>query len=124
MAKHDDFFSGDLSAQNVNLTETGWYSSFGKDFVILHNPVYRYQNHQPYKLDQVAMIYCEKGMAKGSVNLTPYRLEPGGMLIVLSGHIMESYEVSEDFEGTHIFMSERFLSRLDIGDSYKFYDAM
>ena len=76
MAKHDDFFSGDLSAQNVNLTETGWYSSFGKDFVILHNPVYRYQNHQPYKLDQVAMIYCEKGMAKGSVNLTPYRLEP------------------------------------------------
>ena len=124
MAKHDDFFSGDLSAQNVNLTETGWYSSFGKDFVILHNPVYRYQNHQPYKLDQVAMIYCEKGMAKGSVNLTPYRLEPGGMLIVLSGHIMESYEVSEDFEGTHIFMSERFLSRLDIGDSYKFYDAV
>ena len=124
MAKLDDFFSGDLSAQNVNLTETGWYSSFGKDFVILHNPVYRYQNHQPYKLDQVAMIYCEKGMAKGSVNLTPYCLKPGGMLIVLSGHIMESYEVSEDFAGTHIFMSERFLSRLDIGDSYKFYDAV
>jgi len=124
MAKHDDFFSGDLSAQNVNLADTEWYSSFGKDFVILHNPSYHYQNHQPYKLEQVAIIYCEKGYAEGSVNLTPYSLRPGGMLVVLSDHITESHHVSEDFEGTHVFMSERFLGRLDIGDSYKFYESV
>lgn len=121
---HDDFFSGDLSAQNLILAETEWYSFFGKEFVILHNPSYRYQNNQPYKLNQVTVIFCEKGDARGSVNLIPYSLKPGGMLIVLPGHIMESYEVSEDFEGTHIFMSELFLSRLDIGDGYKFYDEV
>jgi len=124
MAHHDDFFSGDLTAQNVNLSATEWYSSFGKDFVILQNPAYRYQNHQPYKLDQVAIIYCRKGSAQGTVNLTSYNLRPGGMLIVLSGHIMESHQVSEDFQGTHVFMSERFLSRLEIGDSYKFYETV
>jgi len=124
MANHDDFLGGDLSANNLNLAETGRYSSFGKDFVILQNPSYRYQNHHPYKLDQVAIVYCRKGSGRGSVNLNPYNLKPGGMLVILSDHIVESYEVSRDFAGTHVFMSERFLSRLDIGDSYKFYDSI
>lgn len=124
MSKENESFSGDLSAQNVNFEKTGWHSSYEKDFIILHNPAYRFQNHQPYRIDQMVMIYCKKGSAEGSVNLNTYIVKPGGMLIVLPGHIMESHNVSEDFEGTHVFMSERFLSRLDIGDSYKFYDSV
>jgi len=118
------FFTGDLSGENVDLGKTGLYSYYEKDFVILKNPSYHYMNHQPYKLDRVAIIYCKEGNAEGSVSLTPYNMKTGGMLVVLSNHIIESYRVSDDFSGTHIFMSNHFLSHLDIGDSYKFYDAV
>jgi len=124
MGLQDDFFSGNLSEQNVILSKTKRYSSYGKDFILLDNPAYQYHNFEPYKLDKVAVIYCRKGTAEGSVNLIPYQCKAGGMLVVLSDHIVESNYVSEDFEGTHVFMSSGFLNRLNIGDSYKFYDVV
>ena len=75
-------------------------------------------------MSDVLAIICNEGSATGAVNMRPFHLRKNSFLIVLSSQIMESYEVSEDFKGTYIFMSERFLSRLDIGDSYKFYESV
>ncbi len=94
---------------------------FGDDLILIHNPRFKYRNREPYKLDQVVTIICEEGHAEGAVNLKPYKLESNTLLIVLSTHIMESYGVSDDYKGSYIFMSEKFLNRLDIGDSYNFY---
>jgi len=124
MTINEDFFSRDLSAEDVNLSKTGRCSFYGKEFVIMSDPEFHYELHQLYKMDRVAIIYCKTGSAKGEVNLMPYHLTPGGVLVILSNHIIEAQEVSEDFSGTHMFVSGKFLKHLDIGDSYKFHDAV
>ena len=43
---------------------------------------------------------------------------------MLADHIMEAYQVSDDFKGAYIFMSQKFLSMLNIGDGYKFYETV
>lgn len=115
---------GSLQMSSIDLERTEWIEQFGNDFVIIHNPHFKYRNHEPYKLGQVLAIICEEGSAEGSVNLKPYRMEKNTFLIVLSSHIMESYRVDEDFKGSYIFMSDSFLSRLNIGDSYSFYESV
>ena len=75
-------------------------------------------------MDSTLAVLCEDGSADGSVNLQPYHLEKGGFLIVLPGHIMESYGVSADFRGTHIFMGTAFLDSLLIADSYPYYASI
>lgn len=113
-----------LQMSSIDLQRTEWIEQFGDDFVIIHNPHFKYRNHEPYKLGQVLAIICEGGSAEGSVNLKPYRMEKNNFLVVLSSHIMESYRVDEDFRGYYILMSDSFLSRLDIGDSYSFYESV
>ena len=113
-----------LQMSSIDLERTEWIEQFGNDFVIIHNPHFKFRNHEPYKLDQVLAIICDEGSAEGSVNLKPYRMEKNTFLIVLSSHIMESYHVDEEFKGSYIFMSEAFLNRLDIGDSYSFYESV
>ena len=49
-----------------------------------------------------------------NVNWEPYRMKY--VLVAV-----QSYEVSEDFKGTFILFSERYLSRLGQGDAYLFY---
>ena len=113
-----------LQMSSIDLERTEWIEQFGNDFVIIHNPRFKYRHHEPYKLGQVLAIICEGGSAEGSVNLKSYRMEKNNFLIVLSSHIMESYRVDEDFRGSYIFMSDSFLNRLDIGDSFSFYESV
>lgn len=111
-----------LQMSNIDIENTGWIEQFGNDFIIVHNPAFRFSHRHPYRLGQVLAVICEEGSASGSVNLREYHLQRNGMLVVLANHIIESYSVSEDFKGTYIFMSQEFLSMLNIGDSYKFYE--
>ncbi|MGN0202068.1 MAG: helix-turn-helix domain-containing protein [Candidatus Cryptobacteroides sp.] len=113
-----------LQMSSIDIDKTGWIHQWGDDIIIVHQPCFKFQHHEPYRMRQTITIICDEGEASGAVNLKPYRLRKNSFLIVLSGHIMESYEVSPDFKGTYIFMSEKFLSHLDIGDSYKFYEAV
>lgn len=110
-----------LQISNIDIDNTGWIDQWENDIIFVYHPRFKFSHKEPYKIRQSLAVICEGGEASGAVNLKPYHLRKNSFLIVLSGHIMESYEVSPDFEGTYIFMSEQFLSRLDIGDSYKFY---
>lgn len=113
-----------LQFSNIDLDKTDWIDQFGNDIIFMHNPCFKYSHKEPSKLRQTLAVICEGGEASGAVNLKPYHLRKNSFLIVLPGHITESYEVSPDFQGTYIFMSEQFLSHLDIGDSYKFYESV
>ncbi len=115
---------GNLWFQRMGIESADWVDWYEDDILIVHNPRYRTCSKEPVKIPLTLAIICEGGEALGSVNLKPYRLKRNSFMIVLSGHIMESRNVSSDFKATYIFMSERFLSRLEIGDSYKFYESV
>lgn len=107
---------------DIDIEHSDWIEQCGEDFILVHNPVFRVHNRNPYKLGMVLAIICEDGCASGSINLKPYTLKKNGLMIVLADHIVESHSVSADFKGTYIFMSPSFLSSLNIGDGYKFYE--
>lgn len=107
----------------IGLAQTGWIRQFHDDILILHNPRFK-ANWEPYKLKQLIIILCDDGQGLGAVNLRPIRLRKNGMLIALPGQIVKSTEISEDFKGTFFVMSERFLSRMNIGDAYLFQKSV
>lgn len=113
-----------LQIAHTDIDSTEWIVRYQNDFIIVKNPIFRFTPRHPYKLGQVLAIICNEGEASGAINLRPFRLLKNRLLIVLADHIMEAYQVSEDFKGTYIFMSEKFLSMLNIGDGYKFYETV
>ena len=113
-----------LQRSNIDVEKTEWIEWYENDFIMVHNPVFRFGYRCPYRLGQVVVVICDEGTASGSINLKSYDLKKNNMLVVLADHIIEAYEVSADFKGTYIFMSPSFLSKLNIGDGYKFYESI
>lgn len=109
-----------LQMSNFDLSRTEWMGQVGNDVLILHNPHFNV-NWEPYRMKYVLVAVCNEGSGYGAVNLRSFRLHKNSILIVLPSQIIQSYEVSEDFKGTFILFSERYLSRLGQGDAYLFY---
>lgn len=103
----------------IDLSRTEWWGSFQEDIFILHNPSFK-SGWEPYKLKQVLAVLCHQGNGYGAVNLRPIHLQKNSLLIALPSQIVESQKVDEDFKGTFLVLSERFLSRTNIGDAYLF----
>ena len=103
----------------IDLSRTEWWGSFQEDIFILHNPSFK-SGWEPYKLKQVLVVLCHQGNGYGAVNLRPIHLQKNSLLIALPSQIVESQKVDEDFKGTFLVLSERFLSRTNIGDAYLF----
>ena len=113
-----------LQIINANTDSAEWIARYEHDFIMVRNPTFRFTQGYPYRLGQVLAIICNEGEASGAINLRPFRLKKYSLLIVLADHIMEAYQVSDDFKGAYIFMSQKFLSMLNIGDGYKFYETV
>ncbi len=109
-----------LQMSNFDLTRTEWMEQFGEDLLILHNPHFNV-NWEPYRMKYILVAICHEGSGFGAVNLRSFRLQKNSLLIVLPSQIIQSYEVSPDFKGSFILVSERFLSLLGQGDAYLFY---
>lgn len=103
----------------IDLSRTEWWGSFQEDIFILHNPSFK-SGWEPYKLKQVLVVLCHQGNGFGAVNLRPIHLQKNTLLIALPSQIVESQKVDDDFKGTFLVLSERFLSRINIGDAYLF----
>jgi len=110
--------------QMLDISGAEWLADFARELILAGNPAFDFEQRHPYRMESTLAILCEEGCADGAVNLEPYHLEKGGFLIVLPGHIMESYSASSDFKGTHIFMSPHFLESLRIADSYPYYASI
>ncbi|MDE5574895.1 MAG: helix-turn-helix domain-containing protein [Bacteroidales bacterium] len=113
-----------LQMSSIDVEKTEWIEWYKNDFIMVHNPVFKFDFGSPYRVGQVMAVFCEEGTASGSINLKPYTLKKNSLLVVLADHIIEAYEVGADFKGTYIFMSPSFLSKLNIGDSYKLYESI
>lgn len=112
-----------LQMSLIDLPQAAWMERFQDDVLILQNPHFK-ANWAPYKIKHVLLVLCNGGSGIGSVNLRKYELQSNSLLIGLPGQILASQEMSEDFQGTFILLSERFLSRLSIGDTYLFYKSV
>ena len=87
----------------------------GNEFVILDNPTLLPYNLYPYRNDGVIATFCEKSYACGKVNLREYRVEANGLILILPGQIISSSEVSPDFKGKVMLISERFADSIPLG---------
>ena len=122
MTRNDKFNQKQLEYQQmslIDLARTDWFERFRDDILILHNPHF-HANWEPYKLTQLIVILCSEGDGYGSVNLRPVHLQKNSLLVAIPGEIVASHSISKDFKVTFIVMSERFLSRMNIGDAYLF----
>ena len=108
----------------IDIQGSDWMSTYGMDFIMVHNPKFHHEPKHPYQLDTALAVYCEKGHASGKLNLHDCTLAEGGFIIFLPGNIVESSEISDDYEATYIFMSETFLGNLEIADSFKYYRSV
>ncbi len=88
--------------------------SIGNDFIMFENHIIRPVFDFPFKLDVTVAIICVKGMMRGTVNLKQYTLESPCLFIVLSEQIMQYENISDDFSGLFIMMSDKFLTNLSI----------
>lgn len=112
-----------LQMSLIDLSRTEWMERYQDGILILHNPHFK-ANWEPYKLKQLIVILCHEGHGYGAVNLRPVHLHHNCLLIALPGQIAQSNKISEDFKGTFLVMSERFLSRMNIGDAYLFQKSV
>lgn len=108
-----------LQMSKIDLTRTEWWGNFQDDILILHNPKFS-GRWEPYKLKQVLVVLCHQGNGYGAVNLRSIHLRKNSLLIALPSQIVVSQKVDEDFKATFLVLSERFLSRINIGDAYLF----
>ena len=113
----------DLQMTLIDLSRTEWLEHFQDDILILHNPCFK-ANWEPYKLKHVLVVLCHEGNGFGAVNLRPIHLQRNSLLIALPSQIAESHKVDDHFKATFMLISERFLSRIHIGDAYLFHKSV
>lgn len=111
-------------ARNTNFDQTTWFGHLDNLLYLIVNPSFRFEHHYPYRCPMAIAIYCQKGNAQGKVNLVDFKLHSNNFLIVLPNQILESTQVSEDFVGTYLLMSEQFLDGLNIGNSFNVYNRV
>lgn len=87
-------------------------------FAIIENPIFSILPNYPYRNPLVVVVYCTSGIGKGRVNTNIYNLQRQSMMIVLPGQITELIDLSDDFQATYIIMSDEFVSRLGIGNTF------
>jgi len=95
-------------------------TTLGSDVIILDRPVLAFAEIYPYKNDWLIATLCEKGSARGTINLRDYNVEEGGFIVILPGQVIVRSNVSEDFQGKIVLMSSKFARSLDIGKSLTF----
>lgn len=86
----------------------------GTDFMLLEDikdvPFFDY----PTKIDMTVVSVCITGELEGSINLKNYKFQANDFIITLPGQILQYLNVSHDFSGLHIVMSQHFVERLEI----------
>lgn len=79
------------------------------DFCIMDNvgPVLVKAVTAPVKFSAYTSIYVKKGSCKADINLITYKIDGPAIVNIPSTHIMQPYEISEDFEAGFVVMSKR-----------------
>lgn len=86
--------------------------SIGNDFFMIDNPVIISTFDYPFKVNMSAIAICTKGYTTGHINLKRYVSQAPCITVLLQGQILQYEEISEDFSGFFIVMSEQFSNNL------------
>lgn len=112
-----------LQMSLIDLPQAGGIERLQDDILILQNPHFKV-NWEPYKMKHILIVLCTGGSGRGSINLRQFQITKNSILIGLPGQILASQDLSDDFMGTFFLISERFLSRMSLGDTYLFYKSV
>lgn len=82
------------------------------DLILFDKPVISSISDHPFRLDVVVAVICKKGSMSGSINLQPYKAQSPSLIILTPGQILQHENISEDFSGHFILMTEQFTSNL------------
>ena len=112
-----------LQMERIDLSQTDWFGQFNDDVLLIHNPRFR-GNWEPYILKYVLLVLCNDGNGYGAINLHPIHLQKDSLMIALPSQIVESNNSDEYFKGSFLLLSERFMSRINLGDVYMLYRSI
>ena len=65
--------------------------------------------HLPMKFTSATSIFVRKGHCKFEINLQEYEIEAPCVVNIASSEILQPLEISDDFEGSFVVMSRRFV---------------
>ncbi len=85
------------------------------EFIILDNPELTSSFSYPYKNEWIIATLCEKGYAKGKVNMREYYIEGNCLILILPGQVISKSELSPDFKGKIILLSPQFADNVNLG---------
>lgn len=63
---------------------------------------------EPKRMNCLLVALCLKGFANYSVDTINHRCEAGDMMVITSGQVIESYQLSDDCQGLAIFISDKY----------------
>lgn len=66
----------------------------------------------PSKLEVAGLGICLQGYSRINISLREYELLPGRLMVMLPGQIIEGREISEDFKGLFVAVSQQLLEIL------------
>jgi AraC-like DNA-binding protein len=86
--------------------------SIGDDFVLIENPKFPSSIGHPIKLNVSISIICLSGTMKGFVNLKSFSTTSPCIFVIIADQIVQFEQISDDFTGLIIAMSNRFTDDL------------
>ena len=70
--------------------------------------------NEPLKLDLPIFALCVNGSAHIRINLKEYDVKPNMLLTILPDHILQGYEISDDFEGLFLGVTLKYTKELSV----------
>ena len=68
----------------------------------------------PFKIHEYSCFICLQGEADGHIDLTPFHLKAGSMIVNVPGQLLEQHNMTSDFKGTCVVMSSEFIKGLGL----------
>lgn len=118
--------SASVPTETVRKATRGKVRQSGEDVLIVEN--IRYIKAEPLPIHEIKgyilAILCHAGHSEVNIDFKPFRLSANQLLILLPGQKISTQSVCKNFKATHFFMSEKFISSLEIGDDYSFHESV
>ena len=68
----------------------------------------------PFKIQEYGCFICLQGEAEGCIDLVPYHLKAGSMIVNVPGQLLEQHSMTSDFKGTYMVMSREFIKGMGL----------
>ena len=72
------------------------------------------ESGRSFKINTYGFFLCLRGTTRGTVDLIPFQLSPGMMMVNVPGQLVTHFSASEDFGGTSLVMTQHFVDSLGL----------